>query len=359
MKFATKPSVFDARWQPRGDYRSLLNLKSCEMQHPAADRLVTTVLAGLSARDVREYPYHLDVMTRLAELDGVDVANVLLTAGSCSAIGLVVDGLAEPAGAILLQEPVFDSWRYYAALRGVPTRNCPGLAGMPPVVTVEALRAAMAESAPAVVALTNPGNPTGQLIPLDEFAELAELAADRGHVLVVDECYGAFVGITHVPLIARYPNLLVLRSLSKCWALAGARLAVVFGAEPTIDYLRRFRNDSTVSAPAVALASGLLGHVDEFREIWADVVAIRDEFADRVLADHPEWTALRPGGNFITFAIGQPGAGARIEGELRRRRIRIRGLDDVPGMAGCLRLSLADRERMASVADALRDVART
>lgn len=353
--FPTRSEVYAARWQARGDHRDVLNLKSCEMQHPDADRLVTEVLAGLTARDVRSYPYHLELMDRLARIAGVGVDNVLLTAGSCGAIGLVVDGFAQPAGRLLAQEPVFDSWSHYAALRGVPVTRCAGLAGDPPAVTTEELAAAMRTGPPAVVAITNPGNPTGLVLPVPRVAELADLAARHGHLLVVDECYGAFTGTDHVPLVDRFPNVLVLRSLSKSWAMAGARLAAVFGSAENIDYLRRFRTDSAVSAPTVALAAGVAARLPELRAIWADVAAIRDGFAARVLADRPEWTALRPGGNFVTFATGVPGAGGAVERALAARGIRIRGLDGIAGLAGCFRLSLADRERMAEVADALRD----
>jgi histidinol-phosphate aminotransferase len=354
--FPTRREVYAASWRARGDHRHVLNLKSCETQHPAADRLVTEVLAGLTARDVRSYPYHLELMRLLAETAGTGTGNVLLTAGSCGAIGLVVDGFAQPAGRLLALEPVFDSWPHYAALRGVPVTRCPGLAGSPPSVDTDELVTAMRAGPPSVVALTNPGNPTGLVLPVPRIAELAEVAADRGHLLVVDECYGAFTGTDHVPLVDRFPNVLVIRSLSKSWALAGARLAAVFGPVSLIDYLRRFRTDSAVSAPAVALAAGIAARLPELRGIWADVTAIRDEFAARVLAGHPGWTALRPGGNFITFATGVPGAGATVERALAARGIRVRGLDDVAGLDGCVRLSLVSRERMAEVADALRDV---
>jgi histidinol-phosphate/aromatic aminotransferase/cobyric acid decarboxylase-like protein len=335
----------------------VLNLKSCEMQHPAADRLVTEVLSGLTAREVRGYPYHLGLMERLAEIGGTAVDDVLLTAGSCGAIALVVDGYAQPAGRLLAQEPVFDSWLHYAALRGVPVTRCAGLAGSPPEPVTDELVAAMRTGPPAVVAITDPGNPAGLVLPVPRIAELAEVAAEHGHLLVVDECYGAFTGTDHVPLVGRFPNVLVLRSLSKSWALAGARLAAVFGPAPVIDYLRRFRTDSAVSAPAVALATGIAARLPELRGIWRDVTALRDGFATRVLADHPGWTALRPGGNFVTFATGVPGGGHAVERALAARGIRVRGLDDVAGLAGCVRLSLADRDRMAGVADVLRDVA--
>ena len=123
-----------------------------------------------------------------------------------------------------------------------------------------------------------------------------------------------------------------------------------------IDYLSRFRPDSTLATPSVRIAVELAGEIDRLRAIWRDVAEIRDGFAARVLGDHPRWTALRSGANFVTFVTGTPGEGKRLERELSARRIRIRGLDDVPGLDGCLRFSLADRDVMRTVADVLADV---
>lgn len=356
LRFAVRDSALTVRHAPRGDYRALLNLKSCEMRHPDADALLRDVLRGLDPLDVCRYPYQGDLVAGLATLHDVAAPSLLLTAGSCGAIGLVVSALAQPAGRLLLQEPSFESWRYYAGLHGVPARRCAGLTGDVPTVTTAELRAAMRDTPPSIVAMTNPGNPAGLVVPVAQVAELATLAAAHGHLLAVDECYGAFVGVTHVPLLAEHPNLIVIRSLSKSWALAGARLAVVFAAPEVIDYLSRFRPDSAVSATTIAIATALLSHQDRLRAIWADVATIRDEFADRVRQENPRWTVLRPGGNFVTFGTGTPGAGRALEQGLATHRIRVRGLDDVPGMAGCLRFSLADRTDMGRVADVLAEL---
>jgi len=355
--FATRPGAAQVDWTPRGDYRRILNLKSCELQHPAADELIADALKEVTPARIWGYPYQWGLVERLAEIHDVDPEALLLTAGSCSAIALVVDALAAPAGRILLQEPSFESWRHYSALRGVQRTRCRGLYGTPPAPTYDELLAALPSSPPAVVAVTNPGNPTGFVTPVEEMAVLAGSAAEHGHLLVIDECYAAFCGITHVGLVSRFPNVVVLRSLSKSWALAGARLAAVFSTPEIIRYLRRFRTDSPVSGPAVALAEALSHRLPELAAIWADVRRIRDEFAARVLTDQPEWTALRPGANFVTFATGTAGEGSRLEEALRGRGIRGRGLDTVDGMAGCLRLSLADRERMGAVADVLAELA--
>jgi histidinol-phosphate aminotransferase len=353
--FPASASAFEARWTPQVDSRGVLNLKSCEMQHPAANRLLDELVAGLSAKDIYRYPYQGELISRLAEANDVDPECILLTPGSYTAIGIVVDALASPAGRLLLHEPAFDAWAYYSTLRGVPAISCAGLtSGLPPSLTTLPLLDAMAAAPPSVIALTNPGNPTGLAMPVDEVAELARVADKNGHMLVVDECYGAFCGLSHVPLISAYPNVIVLRSLSKSWALAGARLATIFGAAGVVDYLRRFRADAAISAPTVALATALCARTAALREIWADVASIRDRFASQVLTDHPTWTAFPSATNFVTFCTGRPGEGDQIEAALGGLGIRVRSLDGLPQLAGYFRISVAAQEQMDIVAGELR-----
>jgi histidinol-phosphate aminotransferase len=349
-----KPSVYAAQWRPRADTRGMLNLKSCELQHPLADRLLADVLSGLSTHDASRYPYQWDLTCQLARTNGIEADQMLLAPGSSNAIALITDALVEPAGRLLVQEPAFDRWLHHAVLRGIPVTRCKGVEGVPPCVVTQVFVDTMLTVPPSVAVINNPGNPTGILLSVEQIGELGETAADRGHVLVIDECYGAFCAVDHLELLRRLPNLIILRSLSKSWALAGARLALVFGSAEVIGYLRRFGTDDAVSGLAVALARALCTRTDELQAIWADVVGIREEFTAAVLHDHPRWTALPSATNFVTFHTGRSGTVRHIESGLASHGIRIRGLDDVAGMSGCVRFSLASREQMRQVADCLR-----
>jgi histidinol-phosphate aminotransferase len=354
FSFPARTSAYSVQWQARPDTRSILNLKSCELQHPAMNQLIAEAVAGLSFRDVSQYPYQRDLISGFAEDNDVGADQVLITPGSSSAIALVVDALAVPAGGLVLQEPAFDRWLHHAAIRRVPVTRCEGVVGVPPTVVTRTFSDAMLAADPSVAVITNPGNPTGVALSLGQIEDLGKVAAERGHCLIVDECYGAFSRISHVPLLHSLPNLIILRSLSKSWALAGARLAIMFGSVGVVDYLRRFGADDAVSAPAVALARALSRQTEALQAIWADVTAIREEFTVVILGDRPRWTALPSATNFVTFCTGTPGEGRRIEDGLAQRRIRIRGLDDVAGMSGCLRFSLAGREQMKHVVEQLR-----
>ncbi|SDF98707.1 histidinol-phosphate aminotransferase [Sinosporangium album] len=348
--FATRREVWGLPWEPRRQRAGVLNLKSCELRHPAAEELVLAAARRLTAADLLHYPYQQALRADLADYHGADPDRILLTAGSDSAVGLIVDALASEGRGLILHEPAFESWRYYAALRGVPVSGCPGLDPDLTGVDLDALHSRMAAHPPAVVVVTNPASPAGLAVPPEQILETADHARRGGHLLVVDECYGAFTGITHVPLVASSPHLLVVRSYSKTFGLAGARIASVFASPALVSYLSRFRPDSTVSSVALALLRAVLADRDRFTEVWNDVRAIRSAFVAQVLAGHPRWRALDPGGNFVTFTTGDRRAPGLVARHLDRRGVRIRSLDGVAGLEGCLRVSLADAATMREVA---------
>lgn len=354
--FPVAPGARDLRRPQRRETPGLVNLKSCELQHPVADGLVRDAVRGLGTGLVRSYPLQQDLLAALAAYHGVDEPALVLTAGSDLAIGLLVDAFAVAAGRLLLPEPSFEAWRYYAALRGVPVVAVPQLTGPLHELDCGPLLAAMRSNPPSVVAVTNPASPSGLLLSRRQVVELAEVADAHGHLLVVDECYGAYTSTTHVDLLDRFRRLVVVRSYSKSFALAGARIAAVFANEPITTHLAAFHPAGPVSGPAIGLLRALLDRADEFALVWRDVAAIRDGFAARVLRAHPSWTALRPGGNFVTLATGSPGAPGRVADFLRGRGFRIRPLDGLPGLDGCLRVSMADAATMGGVADALAEV---
>ncbi|WP_069869603.1 aminotransferase class I/II-fold pyridoxal phosphate-dependent enzyme [Streptomyces malaysiensis] len=343
--------------QPRERRPGTLNLKSCELQHPWSDRLVGDELAALTLRDTIAYPFQDRVLDTLCAYHGLESTNILLTAGSDNGIGLVVDALVRPVGRLLLQEPAFEAWRHYAALRRVRVTGVPGVIGTPPVADPNPLLDALRDApGPSVAAVTNPGSPSGLLFSPSTMRRFAETARALGHLLVIDEAYGDFVHVSHAPLVAEFPNVVVVHSYSKAFALAGLRISALLGHPDLCEHIGRFRSENAVGAPGVALLERLAPQRERWREIWRDVRAIRRDFVDRILAAHPEWRVLQPGANFATFWSPDPATADAARDHLAAHHVRIRSLSGVPGLGGCFRVSLAGRPQMRRVARLLDSV---
>lgn len=349
---ARRPGAQDVTWSQRPDTRGMLNLKSGELRLASAERLLAEALSTLTPQALLSYPYQGELLAKLASLWSVPEESMALTAGSTSAIAALVEAYAVPAGRLVLQEPAFPAWRDQAVLSGVSVVSCPGVTGTPPRVTLTALTQAM-EGPPAVVVLTNPGNPLGELLPREEVAALARRAQERGHLLVVDECYGEFARADHLSLLADHPHLVVVRSLSKVWAMAGARLAVVFAHPDVTAYLQKFFLSAPVSGTALAVAQALADQPTRLAAIWAELAEIRTWFVAELARRCPAWTCLPSVTNFVTVDTGEAGGGAEVARRLADHGVRVRALDDLEGFDGCWRIAMTDRPDLERVLDLL------
>jgi histidinol-phosphate aminotransferase len=213
--------------------------------------------------------------------------------------------------------------------------------------------AVLEDHRPTVVLLPSPNNPTGTALPLGTVASLCTAAARHGGVVVVDEAYGEFrrAGTpSALELLAETPNLLVSRTMSKAFALAGARLGYLAAAEEVVDALRIVRLPYHLSAVTQAVARVALRHADELLARVEDLRRERDRTVDR----------LRARG----LAVADSDANYVLFGRFEDRHAVWQGLLDrgvlirETGPTGWLRVSVGTSEEMATFDGALSDVLR-
>jgi histidinol-phosphate aminotransferase len=176
---------------------------------------------------------------------------------------------------------------------------------------------------PDVIFVCSPNNPTGNAQPVDA---VRLLAAQTDGLVIVDEAYVEFGGETCLPLIAEHHNVVVTRTMSKAFALAGARVGYALAHPEVIDDLRRVRLPYNVSSPTQAAGLAALHHA---REATAILDAIRDE-RDRILAAlcaMPGVVVYPSDANFVLFI--PPKAAAEVWRSLLDRGVLIRNLSAV------------------------------
>lgn len=332
------------RKQPKGD---VLNLSSNEFVHPVVDALAREVLATLPPRGVTAYPFHGGLVERLAGLAGVPSDRVLIAAGSDDAIKIIADALFRTTGRLVLQEPNYELVRQYAMLRRVDVLAVPP--GPDRRFSLADLRPVIRGAAPASVYLSNPNGPLGTCFTLEEMARLAGWCAEAGSLLFIDEAYVPYNGFDHATLLGN-DHVVLVRSLSKSYGIAGARLAVVLAHPTVIEYLRPWQSANPVSGMAAAIMAGFLDHADEIAAARKEIIETRDWFARAVVEAVPSWRTLPAHGNFVNIVADDPDALAE---RMLARGIRVKSMDRVIGMAGCLKVTIPDRARMERVLAAL------
>ena len=238
----------------------------------------------------------------LAELYAVRREQLLVGRGSDEAIDLLVRAFCRAGeDAILIQPPTFGMYAVCAKIQNADVIEVPLAADF--TLDVDAVLAALTPAVKLVFICT-PNNPTGQCVPRASVKRLVQALAGRA-LLVVDEAYVEFAETGSVAeLIDRYDNLAVLRTLSKAWALAGARIGSLLANAEVIALLRRIIPPyplplpcvaaalSALSAPGQASARGHLVIVREQRDLMHDALGRLPGVRD-VLSSQANFLAVR------------------------------------------------------------------
>ncbi|HVM75377.1 MAG TPA: histidinol-phosphate transaminase [Candidatus Saccharimonadales bacterium] len=204
----------------------------------------------LTAKDVATYPEYDKSTRELAGYFGVKPAELLLTNGGDDALRVFFDTFVEPGTHILICEPTFPMYRYYAEIAGarVETLQYGRKMEFPLAAALVALK-----KKPRVFFLANPNNPTGTLVQQREIEQLLRAAGNT--VVVLDEAYAEFSGTHAIALTRKYPHLFIARTFSKAAGLAGLRLGAVIANTGSLALVRRAMPPYPVNTAALVAAT--------------------------------------------------------------------------------------------------------
>jgi len=266
------------------------------------------------------YPEYGDLKASASRAWGVDPGSIVPVNGADEGIFLVLRLLG--AGGMVLPVPAFPMYAIYARQLGIPVTAVPLDERFD--VDVDATLGA----AGSLVALTSPNNPTGRAIP----RETVERILSQGRTVLLDETYGPFCGQDFAPLLERWPNLVLLRTLSKAYGVPGLRCGFVLGGTEVTEGLNAIRSPFNVNAAAAFLGSRLLSGDPGFWDRAASAVRARQGLQRRL-----EEAGVRTVASDAHFFMAELGPGA-VE-RLRGRGILVKDIAaTVPGM---IRISVA------------------
>lgn len=244
---------------------------------------VRRALARLTRDLVAMYPEYEATERRLARFFRVRPQELVLTNGTDDALRLVVDTFLEPGSAVLLVEPTFAMYRFYAELAGarlLALRHDDAMRF--PLAQVLAVLRRRTGVRPRVFFLANPNNPTGTLLTLGALRRILRVA--RETLIVVDEAYYDFSRVTVLPWIRRYPNLIVTRTFSKAAGLAGLRVGCLFACRELADVLRKAHSPYPVNAAGLAAAEAATRDTGFIRRYAREVTHSRRELEQALAA---------------------------------------------------------------------------
>ena len=334
---------YDPRFSP-----VRVNLSANENTHPLPAELVEAVRDAATATPLNRYPDPMANALRdaLAARHGTDRAHVIVGNGGDELLFNLLFAFGGPGRAVVTCPPDFAEYANFAAMCETPVVAVPRDAE-DFSVDAEALLAAAADA--ALVILTSPNNPTGGLA---DRALVERLLAETGALVLVDEAYVEFASEDKslVPLVADNPRLVVLRTLSKAFALAGLRVGYLVADPAVVDALGAVRQIYSVDVLAQAVALAFVERRDLLVPVVADIVAERERLAAG-LAELPGVRVWPSAANFVLARV--PNARRTWERLRDEHSILVRDFSSAPGTQDCLRLTVGTREENDALLDAL------
>lgn len=297
---------------------------------------VLRALRKLTPQQLAMYPEYAKPTRHIAAYFGVAKHELLLTNGGDDALRVFFDAFVEPSKHILICEPTFPMYRYYAEIAGarIETLRYGAEMEFPLDDFVSALR-----KKPAVVFIANPNNPTGTLLPRAAIQKILLAATDT--VVVIDEAYAEFSGVTVLPWIRKYPNLFVTRTFSKAAGLAGLRLGAAMACRGSLALLRRAMPPFPVNVGALVAAEAALQERNSIQDYVKQTREIREWFA-RELARLGVRT-FPSAGNFLLADFGSQGPALFKTLATQGILVRERSKDIGPGF---VRISIGTESEM-------------
>ena len=294
-------------------------------------------------------PDHRALRERIAEVHGLNIERIVCGAGSMELMGLLANAYCEPGSNIVVSQYGYKFFELCCTLGGAEVRSVPEIDWR---VDADAVAAAV-DANTRLVFLVDPNNPTGARLP-DGTLQNVRNSLPEHVMLVVDGAYAEFItdpdhddGFAHVDAQA---NVVVLRTFSKAYGLAGQRVGWMYAPHDVVDVLLRIRPPNSVTATALACAEAAMSDRTHVQHVVSEVNRLREGF--REWLGSRQISALPSDGNFVLVDFGTASEANRIYTGLISEGIVVRPMRGY-GLTSSLRITIGSEAEMTRLTSRL------
>lgn len=310
---------------------SIIKLNTNENPYPPSP-LVREAIAAITDEQLRRYPSPDARAFReaAARVHGVPPDWIMATNGGDELLSIVFRACLLPGDRVAFLEPSYSLYPVLAASVGASVVALPYQTNgdtwqVPPEIL--SLKARL-------LLIVNPNAPSGTLIDLDT---LENIVKSFDGVVLIDEAYVDFAPRSALPLVQKYPNLVLLRSMSKGYGLAGMRFGYAIAQKPLLDQLNKIRDSYPCDAVAIAAATAAIGDQAYARQTWT---AVMDErWRLRQVLDKMGFTGPESFSNFILYTVPAGFSAAEMYAGLKADGVLVRYFN-LPGLQDKLRITV-------------------
>lgn len=326
----------------------LVMLDAMENPHPLPATLQAEIAQLVSNVAINRYPDPQASQLKARLREAMEIPSgieIMLGNGSDELIQIIALAVAKPGASLLSVEPAFVMFRMIAICAGL--RYAGVQLNSDFTLDVEAVITAIDQHQPAVIFIANPNNPTGNLFDREDLSRILKAAPG---LVVIDEAYHAFAQESFMPHLTDFPNLLVMRTLSKL-GMAGLRLGFLAGRREWLTQLEKLRLPYNVNVLTQTVAENLLQRMDVLQEQAREIKSQRAKLYAE-LSKLPGVRAYRSDANFILFRV----SGAdEVFKNLIQRGVLIKNLNRSHALLeDCLRVTVGTAQQNRQFIQALK-----
>ncbi|MEQ3362879.1 histidinol-phosphate transaminase [Raoultibacter massiliensis] len=335
---------YDPKYLPAEAY-----LSANENPQDVPEEVRREINRRLKTMQFNRYPDPLanGLREKIAEANGLERECVLVGNGGDELLFNIALAWGGPGRTFLNLPPTFSVYEQNALLTGTEVESIPRLADYS--IDEEAVLSRVAQGGVDYVIVASPNNPTGKLAS-EEF--LLKLLDATDALVMIDEAYFEFSRMTMRPYLAQHKNLVILRTFSKAFSLAGVRLGYILGDPAIITEFVKVRQPYSVDAVSQAIAEAVYENRASFERGIVSIIEERSRLVDE-LRKLPEVKAYPSDANYILFKA--EGAG-EIWQSLYDRGILVRDFSAAEHLTDCLRVTIGSPEENERFMAALKEV---
>ncbi|MDD5089808.1 MAG: histidinol-phosphate transaminase [Candidatus Wallbacteria bacterium] len=347
MKYRKHLEKFEPYMLPKSSGEGVLKLNLNESRWGCSPG-VLEVLKNARSQDVCEYPQYDKLVNRIASLRGVSPDRIIVGNGEDDLIHCLAETFLEPGDTVVHASPTYPMFPIMSRMKQACVVEVPY--GQDLGFPLEKMISVVRDGARMAV-IVNPANPTGGSLGRESIVSVFE-ACRKDTVLVLDEAYFHFAGVSHLDLTEKFPNLIVLNTFSKAYGLAGMRLGYAVSSQANICEMQKTILPITVNSMAVS--AGIAAIDDEpflsrvVRETLTEKKILISELSSFGIR------ALDTDTNFLLVEFGP--AADKVHQGLKDEGVLVRDVGKWSQLKGFLRITVGLREDSERLIAALKKI---
>jgi len=296
------------------------------------DKLKEALIEKVKTMEFNRYPDSscTELKKAISGYTGISTDSIAIGNGSDELINVLLQTFINPGDAIAVDNPTFSMYKIYGTVSGA--RILEYSLGSNFEMKLDEFISCIQKEKPKIIFICNPNNPTGGRL---ELPEIEQILTKADGIVVIDEAYFEFSGVTALGFLSRYDNLIILRTFSKAFGLAGLRVGYMLANPSAVSYIDRVRSPFNVNAFAQAAAVEVLKNIDTVTE---RIEIIKSE-RKRLTALLTEFEGLRCFESWSNFILMRSPYAVEINKRLKEGGIYIRSYSN-PIIKDCLRVTI-------------------